>query len=463
MTQDHRPLGLLERYQLSKQLIKAYGAVTLTVVFQHAPRNNSDTRDFYFSLLHQPLSRLIVKHPLLNVAVLEAGKPNARFVTVPEYDLASVVTFDELAYWDLKNQGNRIAEQCDKEFDLDDHCRPLWRLHIDTHPSRINECSITLAVQHVIADGRSLTIFWQDLLGFLSEEAKTSQGPFVLRPPRPITIAPAYENRNGPSPGILDLSKIILGQIFPFFKPTPGWQGDKPAVTDKAKACHHTVVRPARLDGDDWAAICETAKVKGVSPHAAIMTAIALAFAELYPEQDILETATPVNCRFLCKPAVPEDEIGNFVGSYNHRWTISNMTLTSGFWALAQEYADSLRTNKIKAAKEAHLLKFLKQYPDDYYKFWYDKWESFSMGRSGGIELSDLGRALTDHHPMIQMAFFSQSIQIFTSAINVNTISTKDAMQLTVAWQHESIDEARIERFIPLLLEKLKTSIMCKA
>lgn len=455
-----RALGLLEKYQVSKLLTHCYGSITLTAVLEHDDVPSGDIRQFYLSWLYPALSQLVAKHPLLTAVVQDADKETAHFTTVSDFNLESIVTFGELEYWLPKKQAERLAEQCDKEFDYNDHSVPLWRLHIDTHPDRPKECSITFAVQHVIADGKSLTIFWQDLLEYLddgSNNETTLSPPYLLQANKEKAIQPAYEHRGAPRLGIMDKVRLIAGHVLPslFGDNTKVWRGDRPSVMDRAKVRHDTAVQVIRIEPTTWKKICATAKQQGVSPHAAIMTAIMMTFSQLYPEEPAVKSSTPVNCRGLVNPCIPADEIGNFVGSYSRIWTSSDMKDAS-FWNVAKAYHQGLQVNKMEAAKQVFQLEFLNRFPEDYCELWYGNWKKYPpMGREGGIELSDLGRCSANAREL----YFCQTVNTFTLAINVNAISTLDAMQATIAYQKGTLDESKMEQFGTTLMNTLKLSI----
>ncbi|KAI7874733.1 hypothetical protein K492DRAFT_174130 [Lichtheimia hyalospora FSU 10163] len=455
-----RALGLLEKYQVSKLLTRCYGSITLTAVLEHdAP--SGDIRQFYLSWLYPALLRLVAKHPLLTAVVQDADKETAHFITVSDFSLESIVTFDELEYWKPNEQAKRLAEQCDKTFDYDNHSVPLWRLHIDTHSDRPKECSITFAVQHVIADGKSLTIFWQDLLEYLydgNNETSVSP-PFLFQANKEKAIQPAYEDRGAPRLSIMDKLHLLAGHMLPslFGDTRDVWRGDRPLVKDRAKARHDTVVQVVRIDPAIWNKICATAKRHGITPHAAIMTSIMLTFAKLYPEEPAVKSSTPVNCRGLINPCIPHDEIGNFVGSYSRHWTSSEMKDITSFWNVAKTYHQGLQANKLEAAKQVFQLEFLSSFPKDYCEtLCYEKWEKYApMGREGGIELSDLGRCSAKAREL----YFCQTVNIFTLAINVNTVSTLDAMHATIAYQKDTLDESKMDQFGATLMNTLELSL----
>ncbi|ORY93341.1 hypothetical protein BCR43DRAFT_408466, partial [Syncephalastrum racemosum] len=275
----------------------------------------------------------------------------------------------------------------------------------------------------------SLSTFWQELLKNLNGEATQGDHPEVM--------SPAFEKRNGPKMSVLDIvslfRQVLHKKLLPASWQGPiTWAGDAPA-TD---ASHDTQVKMAKLQGEAWAKVCSRAKEHGVTPHAALMTGLLKAWAEVYQDEPALESATPINCRHMCDPPVPNNEMGNFVGSYNPTWRRKEIEKTE-FWTFAQRYQVQLRANKRESAKQVFQLDFLKPYPEAYCDFWKDKRKN-RMGRTGGLELSDLGRInlpTQDKPWTIREIYFCQSAQTCTTALGVNTATAADAMHATFCWQ----------------------------
>ena len=454
--QTERPLGLLEKYQVSKQLLRCYGCVTTTAVFRHSPRpDNNNIKQFYLNQLHAPLTQLVEKHPQLSLVVSQSDESNAHFLRLNSFNLESIVTIKHFPFYDQNELSQLIGTESDREFDLNDHTIPPWHLTIGVDKERPDECSMTLAAHHVIMDGKSFAQFWQDLK--LGQQQGTQPDTYTIQGSKKELLG-SYENRGAPMPTAMDLvplvGKSLAKKILPkkwaqdWLMATGCWAGDRPA---DQKETHDTKVRAMTVGGTAWRQICATCREHNVTPHAAIMAALVEAFTKVYPNTAV-KTTTPVNCRSFAH--VPPDEMGNFVGSFGYTWNSNDMA----FWDRAKTYHRLLRASKGEAAKEAGLLKYLNKYPDDYFKFWQDNWD-YPMARSGGIELSDLGRVAVNSSSSdgwaLQSLYFCQSAQTFTTALGVNSISTEDSMYATIGWQKNSVDEDKAEALCALLQETL--------
>ncbi|KAJ8655469.1 hypothetical protein O0I10_008755 [Lichtheimia ornata] len=466
---DQRPLGLFERFQAGVKLINCYGVVSFTAVLRHAtPRPQTTTttlnaKQFYLPRLHAAVQKIVDKHPLLSTALVDYEKPTIRYTCIPDFDLASIVSFDEMAFWESDAQANRIAEQCDKDFDFDNTRLPLWRLHIDTHPERPDECSITVAGEHTMADGMSLMIFMQELVQLLDtvKPTMTEDGDEVyMIKSNKAPINPPCEERNGPRLTPDEVNKLKDEQQQQHDKPPANahcWQGDRRVGKDQDSAVHRTTMRTIKVDDPLWGKVCKAAKEHGLSPHAAIMAATLLSFADIYPDEEAVETYTPMNVRASFDPPVPNDEMGNFIGSYPRIWSLSQDINQHTFWDLAALYQREIKAHKPEAAKEVHSFALFGDYPQGFTEIWTKNWDRYRLGRTGGIELSDLGRC--NWGDSVQELYFGQSAQAYSIGMGISTVSTTHGMRATLSFQKDTLDEDKLEAFAPTILSKLESCI----
>ncbi|KAF7727579.1 hypothetical protein EC973_007340 [Apophysomyces ossiformis] len=446
-----RKLGILEKYQVSKQLNNAYGNVVVMGMLQHESRPDGG-KEFYLDKFYAALSKLIRDHPQLCLAVAEEDQPSAHFVHLTSFDFAEVLHLVEEPYWET--QTDVLADECRIEFDLKNTTLPLWRLRVSFHPERPEECAVTLAIHHTMGDGMSLSIFWHEFLLHINTVEAVPRTTYVLER-QAEAVPPPMEDRNPPTANVLDvLGTVLAGRlkalpvIGRLFGPT-SWAGEFPAAENEM---HHTVVRLAQVDGDAWAKLTQIAKQRKLSAHAVLYAALLLAWTDIYPDQKALDISTPINCRALCQPPVPKNELGNFVGVYERLWKRP----FPEFWSLAEIYHKALQRSKPTATKKSTMLKFLPKYPESYNNMWYDKRKGFPMGRSGGLELSDLGRfECHEGDWQLKSIWFCQSSHTYTTAIGANTITANGSMYATIVWQKDSLDETKAEKFVSRFAQRL--------
>ncbi|KAI7899356.1 alcohol acetyltransferase [Cokeromyces recurvatus] len=465
-TYKERPLGLLEKYQLSKHLTNAYGNITLTLYLEHAPIQADQEELFYRQSFYPVLTQLIKRHPNLSIIVRDKLQKTAHFVQLSTIDLSKIVkvvnSSDSLT--DL------IRQETSLEFNLDDML-PLWRLTIV--PQTLTGCNVIFTAHHIIADGMSLTIFWNECLKALNENTlssiTTTTTIDTIIKVQQHAIAPPYELSGAPTLSLVwDVVPVLCKNFLPKMLPSPlahwidplvdgtSWSGDFAAVEGEG---HKTKIQLISVPPTVWKPILDKAKEEqGVSGHAILFICLLIAWAKLYPNEKT-EASTPINCRGLCNPPVPNSQIGNFVGGYTTIWT-SKQLLTQSPWKLAKEYSQGLCQNKVNAAKQALFLSYLPQFPESFCDFWYDKRKYTNLGRSGGVEVSDLGRFIMNTHEeedgwKLKDIYFCQSAQIFTNALTFNTVSANNGLSCTLSWQKGSLDETKLDQFQNVFLDIL--------
>lgn len=461
-TRQERPLGLLEKYQTSKQLTHAYGNITMTATLEHGVLSET-AETFYMHCFVPALTRLIHQHAALSMVVRDKTENSIHFEQLTSIDLSKVVRIRSSSL----SIASLIKEQITAEFDLDS-LLPLWRVSIVSQTP--TSCIVSLALHHVIGDGMSLSILWHGLLQALQE---TSSSLSSLKPEEKLTLVKKmhlplpYELSNSPEVSLLwDVVPVVCKSLIPKVLPAAiarrldplsfeGWQGDFEAVDGET---HDTQLGTIHVPLDIWKPIVEASKKRGISPHAILFVTMLLAWKRLYPGQTT-EATTPINCRGLCQPAVSENRVGNFVGAYTSIWTSEQLEdYEKDIWKMATKYHQDLQANKKEAAKQALFLKFLPEFPASYCDFWYDKRKNSKLGRTGGLELSDLGRFNEKEGKAwkLKQMYFGQSAQIFTCAFGINAISVHDELFCTYGWQKGALDQAKISLYHDIFIGILK-------
>lgn len=326
-----RSFGLLEKYQVSKTLVGCYGSVSCTAILKHEslPRTyDSDLTKFYLKMLYPAISQLVQKHPFLSLVVNEYKEATAYFSQLASFSISKIVDIQEQTTpFSLEKV---IESACDQELINDETMTldvPLWRLKVLVDPKVLDKCTVILFTHHVIMDGKSLAIFWDDLLQFLNnndgndvDSVDDNQNWIIYtKLLEPMTLPSPFELRElTPKPSIKDYGglfyKIIGKSILPiklqkqlgFIKDV--WEGDYPVQKDDK---HHTKIIIGKLVGNDWLKVVRLAKKQyNISVHAVVHAAFLLSWAESYPEMNTTVT-TPISYRQLINA---NGEIGNFVG-----------------------------------------------------------------------------------------------------------------------------------------------------
>ncbi|CAO3647632.1 unnamed protein product [Cunninghamella blakesleeana] len=463
-----RPLGMFEKNQVAKQLTKGYASVTLTAILDHPPRPQAEPITlFYKKHLYSALERLIQSHPMLQLCVLNADKPSAQFIQLTHLNLNDLVIISENdEFWDTSCQERIITNECQHEYDLFS-LKPLWRLHVSAHPDRPDQSSITFTVQHVISDGLSTLIVWKDLLQYLNDQ-KHQKSDFIIDitskthfdTSKPCDIPLPIEQRNAPKDPNVTPSPPV---------PEDGWEGDYVAPENEQL---DTIVHMMQIKSDVWSKLVKKAKQHQVSLHAVIYSAYLLTWGLLYPDTSV-KTATAINCRTYCNPPVSNDELGIFFGRLECGWPKEKLfqftehgETSLAFWRLAKTYHQFVQDNKLLTCQRSLLMEdTLPTYPESYFDVWYNSRKLFKMGRSGGLNISDLGRFVQDNNNnnnqienswILNNLWFCQSAHIYATVIAVNVVSTNGNMNATITWQRGSVFEDRALKFLDEFKQRLE-------
>ena len=352
MSSVERPLGLLEKYQLSKQETGAYGNITLSVGLEHVSIGQEAVNSFYSRHFYPVLVHLIQEHPALSMVIRDKEKSTVHFEQLFRIDLSQVV--DIAATSEQVSWRQLIEEQVDAEFD-NESLLPLWRLKVIADSP--TTCILHLTLHHAIGDGMTLSIFMQSFLQELVKENTHKElASKVLEVEKSECPAP-YELSNAPAIHVVwDVVPVLVKSILPKVAPKPllswidpftigGWKGDFPAVEGEH---HNTQVDCIHIPEDVWKPITLECKKQGISAHALEFAAMLKAWHSLYPDQ-MTEVATPINCRGLCNPPVSSDKMGNFVGAYTSFWTVNELNDT--IWNIAKKIPSKPSTKQVECRK----------------------------------------------------------------------------------------------------------------
>ncbi|CAO3701480.1 unnamed protein product [Rhizopus stolonifer] len=294
------------------------------------------------------------------------------------------------------------------------------------------------------------------LLNELQFDNHDNEENFVIQVPENLKFPLPYELAGSPELSVLFdvlpsavtsyLPKILPTILVRAFSNNNNWAGDFPAVDGEP---HSTQVISNKIPRSLWEPILKKAKSKGVSGHAILYTLFILTWATLYDGFDI-QVETPLNCRSMCNPPVPPNQMGNFVGCYSCHWKqdyLSQILDQKSFWELSKDYGKGLKENKIKGAKQTLFLKYLSDFPSSYLDYWKSKRDN-PMKRNGGLELSDMGKfERQDSLWKLSSMYFCQSAQTFTVALGMNSVCLNGELHYTLCWQNGALDQEKIQKF----------------
>ncbi|KAL1925250.1 uncharacterized protein VTP21DRAFT_133 [Calcarisporiella thermophila] len=473
-----RPLGYLEKYQVSKQLVDVYGTVALTIRIHDAELSSfrafTEREQYLRSRFYPILRSLCSEFAHLTIGVIDLDTPTPRFAGLKEIDLSRVISAREIPFTDPCKLSSYLEAEKREIFDLSDLTMPLWRIRILLDPICPADFVLSFSFDHVIADGLSSLALCQRLLAISSAIKPSTEMSPLFHPTHPTTLPSPLNDRVSLKPGVLDLfpilirSKFLPSYIKRWLSP-PFWAGHVPARREP----HCTRCLVFSVPRDPFNRLCDRAKKERTTPHAALYVACLLglletleAFSSKYPQQSppiTFRSNTVVSARNYLNPPLASRELGNFVGSVSIDKTFSTFStapLYSRFWPECRDYKQMVEHLRPSAIKETGLLAYLGRFPDNWIQFWVDPLESkgdASMGRRASFEISDLGRAKFEQGEWnVVEGWFSQSVQVTGATLYLNFVSIAEGLGGTLTWQEGSCDEAFLRAFITRYTEILE-------
>jgi hypothetical protein len=444
-----RSLGLLEKYQLAKDLAECYGTVNCAAHLQHATsRPAQDEQTWYLTRFVPAIQKICDEQPYLTAVVANYDSSDPHWIQLQKLDVMDILDFKTISFQDSSMLDAVIADECRYQFDLEDTGRPLWRLCVATDPEDLNRLIIIFTWQHVIADGMSSTIFFDRFLELLNQEEVAEINGTAINIKEIEVLPLPYDQRSSPMPNLITdvipkaVSKLLLPKFITRRLEAENWGGQYNAKEER----HKTLVRTIEFCIDDLLLRCKTEKS---SPHCALYTAaIMAASSELMDGPAKLATVTPINSRSLCTPEIPKDEIGNFVGSFENTVCVP---IKGSFWDEARLYRNQLKEGRRNAGMASQYLAYLGPYPSEWVKYFKSPLTKRKMGRNGGIELSDLALWKIESGKgewNLEKATFCQSINVYGAVVAINAVTVGNILRTAIVWQDGVVDVDRIDRFV---------------
>ncbi|GAB5585228.1 Alcohol acetyltransferase [Umbelopsis nana] len=451
-----RSLGLLEKYQISKSLAECYGTVNLAAHIKHATsRPAQDEQTWYLSRFVPAIQQICNEEPYLTTIVAMHNTSDAHWTQLEKLDALDIVDFRSISFQECTSLDELISEECRYEFNLGDNTKPLWRLCIATDPKDLTRSVVIFTWNHVIGDGMSSTTFFDRFLELLNQGNVTEGTNTAIQVKEVNKLPLPYDQRSSPKPNLITdvipkaVNELLLPKFITRRMEAEKWGGHHKAKEEK----HKSVVRTLEFCSDRLVTRC---KQEQVSPHCALyIAAIMAASSELMDGPGKLVTATPINARSLCKPEIPKDEIGNFVGSFENPVRVP---LKGSFWDEARLYRHKLKVGRRDASMVSQYLAYLGPYPNEWIKYSKSPFKKCKMGRDGGFELSDLAlwkNKSGNGEWNLEKATFCQSINVYGVFMCMNAITVGNILRTTIVWQDGVADVDRIDKFIARIKQTL--------
>jgi len=489
MDKSSRNLGLMELYQLAKQVTNVYGTLCLTANIKLTLPSSFDNSGGgsgnvnLKSIIYLAVSDICKTIPQLSVSVLDIDTTTPKFLQIHSLDLNNLISFQHCK--NRQDISDILENEIKTVYDLNNRSMPLWRLKVITFEEITDEISIIFDMDHIIADGISTTILMKQLIKYLNHHAMNNNNNNTATTEvisnnivninlDELVLNGALDQRTPHHPGLLELMPVIVKHILvptflqKYIYGTPSfWAGEKPAVKEN----HNTRVKV--LQYDQLPALLSKCRDNNTTPHAAIYMAIVMATLKVYGNDLQLSGATPYSARKYCEPVISDEEVGNFVSGYDRvkDYKYSFLSEPLNFWSECKQYKQEISQYLIKGIKLTNMLKHVGSFPQQWSDFWLKRLESFPFGRNCSFEFSDLGNVdfgckdssndgADEQQPFhLKSAIFAQSANVVGSTFNINTITTNEILQISLTWQQDAISDENATLLINNLNEILNNIV----
>eukprot|EP01132_Coremiostelium_polycephalum_P003940 gene3940-4917_t len=435
-----RELGLLEKYQVSKQTTQVYGTLSLSGKVSIESADQRVNREYLLGVLVTAFQQLCNEIPQLSIALTDINTATPKWLILNSIDfdrLLNVVTEPLLFLNDEKNNDttiitNHIQEELKLDFNLDDKTIPLWRIKIITGDQVPNQFFMIWSFHHVIADGLSTKILWNRLLNSINggdSTASTKTSTIINIRSNLLKIEPPFDQRTPHQPTITTLLPVLFKHLLlpSFIKKyfeVQYYTGENPAV----KELHNTQVMIISVPKDITEELSKKCKQQNTSLHSAIYLTIIKSMLEVFGDNLTIRSDTPFSSRTYCDPPIPDTEVGNFVGGFQRTGTYSLAQFSNepSFYQECQKYKNELLANSISDIKTANMLKYVGEFPNKWNEFWHNRLTGCPNGRSATFEFSDLGK-MNNTNPdgasegkkwNLESFIFAQSANVFVQKDN---------------------------------------------
>ncbi|GAM22898.1 hypothetical protein SAMD00019534_060730, partial [Acytostelium subglobosum LB1] len=466
-----RDMGFMERYQLSKQTADVYGKLCLLCQLTiQTPLSPGQTinQEYLVAILQPAITELCQEIPSMTLVVSDIASNKPSFSNISSFDLLQVLKVTHnVDFGDQDALQLHLANEVSSDFDLRDQSVPLWNLHVLVDDRRPNELVIIWSVHHLISDGVSTSILWTHLLRCINDTSSSSTSSTststIIAPTSVPPLQPPFDKRTPHHPTITDLVPVLFKELLlpSFIKrwtDTTYWAGETHAV----RAHHQTLVELVQLEDDLVERLNVACKKEDTTIHAALCVAAVASLLETLggdASTTAIKTCTPISARKYCEPPVSIEEVGNFVAAFDKVWQMPLTSLKEKFWQQCREYKTQLAGNSINDVKMVNMLKYVGENPAKWDDFWWSREHKLPMGRSGSIELSDLGKwnlvQKQDDQWKAQSAVFAQSSNVYGSVLSFNCVSLNGRLRPSITWQPGVISQDKVKEVSKLLSSTL--------
>ncbi|GES94700.1 alcohol acetyltransferase-domain-containing protein [Rhizophagus clarus] len=428
-------------------------------------------KEFILQILYPSLKKLILKQPSLSISLKDSKSSQPLFILLSQIDLFNLVKFIVISN-DEKDLVNVFEREHDIALDQEDETKPLWRItvgiynatNLDMRPNY--DLCVIFCWNHCIGDGRSAyaihNAFIESVNSTLQEknnsfiEPINSSSKYIISIPD-TQICEPLERRINVKPTILHLLKEVFIE---FLLPStlkksllPNyWAGD---IHSKDLSDYHTKVQLYSIEKDEFENLMLITKQNQTTIQAVLHTAILFSSSHyLSNNNKSIRVTSPLTLRPYAVPPISSNDMGNYVAEFlfDYEFPINKSNFDDiYFWELCHQYKSQLKNNIPSSIQHVGMLDYLSKDNKSWEDFFKQKMFGLPMGRGYSIELSNLGKYNEENNNVcnweIVDMFFSQSAQVVGAAINVNSISYNNKLNISITYQKGAISNEKVKEF----------------
>ncbi|KAK2865000.1 hypothetical protein FQN49_004008 [Arthroderma sp. PD_2] len=470
-----RPVGRLERYSTARNSLKFYTNVAVTASYVLPSTCSLPLKD----CIYKALETLVGQHPVLSAIPLEEDSTNPYFARLPEIDLDQCVTFQQRksslpSKPSSKDDGESNPDpDRERDVELDELLNvqhnasfsaplPYWRLCVLTDHQ--DSCQFTAAYvwHHAIGDGSSGKAFHKTFLQALHHacSAPPLDVKSVIVSPKTPLLPNLEEVYPMPLSIFFILSVLFFTKIWKTARDPGLWTGTK-ITTPLENQIRHLVVSER-----DTIALRDLCRENKTTVTAALQTLLANALFTNLPEQctKLYCEGAISNRRWLTDDSITDDSIGVWVQDFGELYSRDKFSKKEDrlefSWDEARRSKQNLDRILSKKGKNAMvaMLKYVGDYQNELFlpKLGKEREKSFEISNVGVFRSGSEDLEAKEKGPQIGRMVFTQSANVFGSAISSSVITGEDGcLVLGLSWQKGVVDADLVAAVIRTVNEKL--------
>lgn len=410
--------------------------------------------------MESALTKVVIKHPVLCVGIVDEETEKPAFVRLESIDLPKCIEYREVIAFTQSEYNaalENILERQHRQLWPDIYCRPPWKIIVvqsKSMPPSNTLFDIVFAYHHALADGVSGLIFHRSLLEALNSNIIVENPHHQIKIPGEITLPAPLEQQIKFAVSL----RFIIREIWKARKPT--WMkcpGNIPPWTSTLLSLEHIQNYKSRskivsISAYQLALILTACRRQNAKLTGLLHGIIVVSLAFHVPEARRFDVGAPYSLRHLIDET-SRDEMGSYAWGYSVpyfpetiskiRSSMTDAQLTDQIWTVARAFSASVTAELGKVPKD-HWVGLIPLSKDLHKAFK----SQVGKPRAETFEVSNIGafkNGTDEGNWRIEKMIFSQSGMGTGPAVSFNVVSVAGG-QLTICatWLEGAIAETLV-------------------